>query len=440
MHGLRCSSVLVGDKPRAILGAVLALAALVAAPPGLEAQPDAEPSTQPTADAHAGADPAPGDEVLLIWRNGQRMRATWAGRTGADIEVVIGGLRTRIPAREIDRVVPQRPAIERYHDMRTVIDDADVDRLLALAEWCRANRLYDQALADLGHVLTLEPANPEALRLARIVEQERALRRAEAATREDGERRERSRPALPRGIRPDLFPLLTEEQVNLLKVWELDLENPPRIQIDRATVDEFLSRYADDPAIPATADGREAFHRKPPVEILAEMFRLRARELYGRVRVLDMPESLDRFRRDVNATWLVNFCASTRCHGGENAGPLLLYNRDPRAERAALTNFIILDRARLADGRPLIDYEDPERSPLVQMLLPPQRSSAPHPQVKGWRPLFRTPDARRYTDAVEWIRSMRTPRDEAPIEYQPPTVADVIPADQAPAPAEPQPR
>ena len=404
--------------------------------PATTEKPEPAPTTPGASEPETGL--APGREVLLIWRDGQRMRATWVGRDGADYVVRFGGLETRIPMSEIDRIAPQRPARERYLDMRAVIDDADVDRLLALAEWCRSNRLYDDALRDIAHVLALEPTNPEALRLSRVVEQEQALRRAE--TESGASVRPTPARKRPVGVRPDQFPLLTAAQANLLKVWELDLNHPPRLRIERATVDAFLDRSGDDPAIPSTADGREAFHRRAPVEILAEMFRLRARDLYGAVQVVGLPESLDRFRRDVNAMWLVNFCASTRCHGGADAGPLLLYNRDPRAERPALTNFLILDRSTLADGRPLIDYDNPERSPLLQLTLPPNRSAFPHPRVTGWRPLFRTPDARRFQDAVAWIRSMRRPRSEIPIEYEPPTPPTPAPMAESPTPAEPQPR
>lgn len=387
-------------------------------------KPAAEPTTQP---APVPAEPPkpedapaalkPGVEVLILWKNGQRMRGVWVGRDGRDLVVRIGAIKTRIPADLIDRVVPQRPAVERYHDMRSVINDADIDRLLALIEWLRAHELYEEAEHELAHVLSLEPNNADALRLTRLVAQERRLREAERA---GGATRAHEAIRRPGRLHPGDFPLLTEAQANLLKIWELDLSDPPGLLISRQTVDKFLDRFGDDPTIPSTQDGREAFHRKAPIDVLAEMFRMRARDLYGEVQVIGLPSALDRFRNDVNATWLVNSCATSRCHGGTDAGAFMLYNRKPRSERAALTNLLILERSTLADGRPLIDFENPARSPLVQMTLPRNRSAFPHPDVKGWRPVFHTLDARRLKQAIAWISAMRRPRSEIPIDYDPP--------------------
>ena len=89
--------------------------------------------------------------------------------------------------------------------------------------------------------------------------------------------------------------------------------------------------------------------------------------------------------------------------------------------------FLILDRYRLADGKPLIDYEEPAKSPLLQLALPREHSLNPHPAIPGeesrsdlWRPFFRSTDDRAFVRAVEWIKSMYRPRPEYPISYSPP--------------------
>src|SRR5690606_38486085 len=120
--------------------------------------------------------------------------------------------------------------------------------------WSRVNRLYDEAMRDLEHVASMEPTNPEGIRLRRLIENERRLREREGAA--GG--RDTSTPTEDvtriEGLRSGQFPLLSEEQVNLLKVWELDLNNPPRLLVDRSTVDKLLDRYGDDPGIPTTRD------------------------------------------------------------------------------------------------------------------------------------------------------------------------------------------
>src|SRR5690606_26176551 len=136
-------------------------------------------------------------------------------------------------------------------------------------------------------------------------------------------------------------------QINLLKVYEIDLNDPPRLMISRRTVEDLLSTYAGHPLIPVSVEGRDAIMRWRDVQVLDLIFRLRARDFYGRVEVLESPASMKRFRDDVNRGWLVNSCATTRCHGGEQAGRLRLFNRRPSAEASYYTNFLILDRFRL---------------------------------------------------------------------------------------------
>jgi len=379
----------------------------------------AQPEAGPPKDVAVEAD----QPVVIVLRGGQRFRGMLVREDADGITVRVGSIETRIAHDQIDQVIRERPLVERYRSMRAAIDDDDIKRLLLLAEWLRANGLLDAAQMELEGILLQEPRNGEAIRLMRLVEEQMDLREKTVVDRPegaDGGSQGRTARARPRRLPPGEFPLLTGEQINLLKVYEIDLDDPPRLVIDRETVDEFLDRYGDDPSIPVTSDGREAFQRRPDIEILKEMFRLRARDLYRRVDVLGVPEALRRFRDHVNATWLVNHCATTRCHGGLDSGRLMLFNRDPRAEHGAFTNFLILDRFRLSSGEPLIDYAVPERSPLLQMTLPRNRAAKPHPEVYGWRPVLRDTEHRRFQQAVEWIRAMHRPRPDYPIDYEPP--------------------
>ena len=98
----------------------------------------------------------------------------------------------------------------------------------------------------------------------------------------------------------------------------------------------------------------------------------------------------------------------------------MLSNRRPRAEETVYTNFLILDRFRTSMGAPMIAWEAPERSALLQMGLPQADALYQHPKVQGWRPVFRSREDQGYVRAVEWIRSMYRPHPAYPIEYTPP--------------------
>ena len=140
--------------------------------------------------------------------------------------------------------------------------------------------------------------------------------------------------------------------------------------------------------------------------------------------MLELPDSLKQFRDNVNSTWIVNTCGTTTCHGGLDAGDFLLFNRAQNNERSAITNLLILERFRTSDDVPLINYDFPENSLLLQYALPIKRTSSPHPEVRGFRPAFRSTKSRRYVQAIEWMRSMHRPRPDYPIAYTPPKPAD----------------
>jgi len=406
-------------RPRAALLALLLILALLAAP-----APHA---------ARAQSEPEIGRDVRVSLVTGETLFGVLVERDSERVVLRIAGIETAIPASRIESVVRQRTPEERYRSMRAIIDDDDVPRLLLLVQWLMERDMLDEARAELDDALDFEPTNPDAQRLSRLLDQRLALRERSDRARPEGDR-DRARPERPDRsapparvqppgrFQPEQFPLLTDEQINLLKVYELDLDNPPRLLIERDAVEAFLTRYAGAAGLPRTENEREEFFRKPPIEILEAMFALRARELYADVRVLELPVALDLFRENVAAAWITRNCGSVNCHGGIEAPPPHLYNRRPFSETAALTNFVILDRHRLEGGRPLIDYERAAESPLLQLGLPRPQSAYPHPDVPGWRPAFRSRDSRSFQQAVEWINAMIRPRPAVPIDYQPPDI------------------
>lgn len=387
------------------------------------------------AEAPRPESPAPsvsrvGSLVVVVLVGGQRITGELTQETPTHIAIKIANVETRIPRDQVERVITQPSPAERYREMRAIIDDKDVERLLLLIDWLRDRELFDEALLEVEHVLNLEPQNGEALRLRQLIEQQKAL--AERRRADEGVDEEPAEAPPQRGPGAPAFPMLTEEQINFMKVMEVDLSNPPRLLVDRETVRKFLDAYAGAPGAPTTRDGRAAFERKPAVEVLRAMFEARAREFYGSVQVQGVPLSMRLFRDHVQTAWLVNSCATTRCHGGEEAGRLALANRNPASDAATFTNFYILDRSRLDEDRPLIDYTAPEASPLLHFGLPRHDSRHPHPEVRGWTPAFRSVDDRRFRQAVEWIQAMHRPRPEYVLDYTPPGTAGAAPAPAGP--------
>jgi len=403
--------------------------------------PASETELPPTGPGAGDAVPADPDdeevETSLLLIDGTRATGVLAERTPEKIVLVNNGIRRSYATDSVAHIDTLPPVIDRYRQMRTAIGDNDLDQRLLLAQWLRSHRKYQLALDEVSGVLGHDPRNAEALRLRTWLEQQLRLRSRSVERVAPGGPAPLAAPARPRA---DLdFPTLTPEQINLIRVFEVDLADPPRMMIDRDAITALINRYASDALIPATREGREALYRKPPSQILDLMFRVRARDFYGSVQVMSDPRSMKMFRERVHGTWLLNSCATSRCHGGEGAGRLFLTTRQPNSDATVYTNFLILDRFRLADpraqggaapddgGKPLIDYDDPARSPLLQLALNRAGSLYPHPEIpvaggrtKPISPVFLTSNDRRFQDAVEWIRSMYVPRPEYPVEFTPP--------------------
>lgn len=353
-------------------------------------------------------------EVRLVFRTGRAIDGRLLAETVEGVTLEIAGVERRFPQSQIERLVRLPDLASRYRDWRANIEDSDVGHIEQLIQWLVSQELYHVAHYEAALLARQRPRDP---RVA-------ALQRQMRGMAELFEQRGQGVPRTP-DPRDKPLPLLTPEQINLIRVYEIDLLDPPRVRIEPRDIQEFLLAYREDPRVPQTPEGRQAMIAGDPLDVLRLMFELQAREFYGKVRVLDDPDVLRRFRRDVTG-WLVAGCATSRCHGGTEAGQLRLAYRSARSEPQAYTNFYILTQATLPDGTPLIDLEEPDNSPLLHMGLRRTGSRFPHPEVPreegdgdAWREVFgRTEDAR-WRATTAWIRALYQPRPEYPITYPP---------------------
>ncbi len=402
------------------------------------AQDAAAPTEEDEVSLDPNAVPEPGDDVRVVVDTGEAFfDGTLEAQTEDQLILSIRGVLLPLDRERVVSVTVRLTPAQRYRDIRPTIRDDDLPRLLALVRYLERNTLYDEAMRELEGILSRDPDNEEARRLAKVVEQLIVLQELREQRQRSGEGENPiEAPETPRdrSSMPDRnnFETLSKEQINLIKVYEIDLKAEPRLIIQRSTVDEILKRYAEHPLVPITREGKEAFYRKTPVEILDIMFRVGARDLYKEVQVLGQPESMQKFRNDISARWLTNRCATTRCHGGSEAGRLRLLNRSPNSEPTVYSNFLLLDRFDTRRPVPMIDYTNPTDSLLLQMALPREDVLYPHPDVKGWRPVFVNDRSPQYRAAVAWMRMMYQPRPDYPIEYNPFEESDGQPASPNP--------
>jgi hypothetical protein len=404
--------------------------------------PTPSPQQEPPADTPDGAetsgadgpDPLPDEgirEVVVTLTSGREIVGALVSESDEAVVVRINGIDTTLPRVRVAGIRELPPVTERYVELRRTVDDDNIRARLALVEWLRAREAYRLALRELEGILEIEPANPDARTLHTWLENHlRLAARARPARRE-------ARPVAPApGV-----PLLSEAEVNLIRVYEIDLGKPGRVIVPDDVMRELMARHPE--SFPVSFEEREAVLKAGAGEKVRMLFESKARDLYGRVRVLDDPPTMAQFKSRVGSGWLMNACASNRCHGGADAGRLRLYNQRPNSDRTAYTNMLILDRFVLADGTPLINYENPDRSPLLHMGLPDHASLFPHPEVdrerigQDWRFVFRNPTDRAFRQTVEWIGTLYTPRPDYGIEYPPGSDGDADQPDTPPEPAEP---
>ncbi len=373
-------------------------------------------------------------EVVVVLTSGREITGAMVSESDEAVVVRINGIDTTLPRARVAGVRELPPVAERYTELRRAVDDHNIRARLALVEWLRAREAYRLALHELEGILEIEPANPDARTLHTWLENHLRM----AARVRPARREARPAPAAP------AVPLLSDAEINLIRVYEIDLSNPGRVLIPDDVMRELMARHPD--SFPVSFSEREALLKAGASDKLRMLFENKARDLYGRVRVLDDPPTMARFKSRVGSGWLMNACASNRCHGGADAGRLQLSNQRPNSDRTAYTNMLILERFELADGTPLINHENPDRSPLLHLGLPRHASLFPHPVIdqkvgQDWRYVFRNPSDRAFRQTVEWIGSLYNPRPDYGIEYPPrpdsPPGAEKD-ASPTPAPVEPQ--
>ena len=429
---------------RPVIACALFAAGMLAFAMTTEPEPTGTPTAEPAPMSAQPTDPAETDdaagegllECVVTMKTGRQITGFLIESLDDSIVIRLEGIDTTYRRKNIETIEFLRPVSERYEDLRDHIEDTDIETRLILVEWLRTREAYRLALKELESILEIAPDYPEAKTLHTWMKAFLDLK-SKSKSRES---RTRDRAPEPSRAEDPGPPLLTAEQINLIRIYELDLRNPPRLIVHDETIQKLMAREPD--KFPVDADDRDAFLKLSEPDKLKLLFTHRARDLYHEVEILEDPAMLEAFRDTVHARngWLLNACASTRCHGGEEAGSFRLVNQNPNSTETAYTNFYIIDHFKLKDGTPLLDLNNPERSPLLQFATRPTNALLTHPEVPlerpgaRYRPIFRSSRDRKFQQAVDWIRSIYRPRVPYDIGYPPPapepaeTVEEPIPS------------
>lgn len=370
-------------------------------------------------------DPEPGQRGVVLLRSGQRHEGVIIEDGFEHVVMDIEGIEARLRREVVDFVLLEPTVHDRYVEYKEALKPGMHAQHLVLCHWLVEQKQYELAEGELVELLEDEPDMSDAFQLLKVVRAQRDLERRSAVRHEreaDAAGAESSREADVEDELPGH--LLSASEVNLVRVYEIDFNRPPKVVVDPETIRELLEQHGTSPLIPASSAARSKIFRADPIDVVRLMFELRARELYPRIRVISEPWSLNQFRQRVHDSWLMNNCATSNCHGGLGAGRLFLHRARAKDARTRYTNLLILERLQIDERWPLINYDEPGMSLIIQHALPRTEAQIPHPDVAGWEPCMKR-SGRVIGDTLAWIESMMQPRPDYPVEYEPPVLETV---------------
>jgi len=351
--------------------------------------------------------------AVVTTRDGLVFEGTLVTQTTKIVVLSIAGIDTSIEQTQIADIQIKQAPQEIYDATRPGLSDEDV-----VGRYELALQMYKLEALDLAHVelLSLDrdfPDNPTIQSLLGSVEAQRKLK-SERSPQSEGAERDRSRSNRQVSEPRDAVVYLDAEQINLIKVYEVDLEQRPRVTIRPDTLKEFFDLYRDRNGVPRTSSKQRAFRKRPGYEQLELFFEVKARDLYGRVQVRDEPPPLSEFRRLVNPSYVARYLQP---HFGQGQiSGLTLFSTRPDSVGEAYTNFYLMTQFS-SEGVPMIDRANPSRSLMLQWGLPRDQARHPAPDVEGWAPLFRSEEDPQFQRYIEWIESLLDYDPDYGIQY-----------------------
>ncbi|MDI9403508.1 MAG: hypothetical protein QM516_06510, partial [Limnohabitans sp.] len=361
-----------------------------------------------------------GRRVRVFFNDGRVLVAQLREDGYEHVVLEIEGIVTKYPRAAVVEVRPYPTDAELYEQFRTSLEPDQYSARYTLCLWLYNKRMYAESKRELESLL--EATNHyEAKRLLVEVNAQLALMQSVPTAGEEPD--SATKPTEEANSARPKSKLLSKDDVNLIRVYELDLKNPPSVQVSEALVRDMIEKYADHPTIPAKASEKTALYSKDPIDIVRMLFTLKARELYPQIEVRSEPESLNLFRTRVHNTWLINNCATSRCHGGTTAGRLRLEGTNTRDNEVRYTNLLTLLRTKI-DTLPLVDFDKPTDSLLYQYALPATEARRAHPDVRGWSPALTSSRQGLREDFIRWVRSMKVRDGDYPVEFVPAAMRD----------------
>lgn len=385
-----------------------------------------------------------GKQANVTLSDGRVLSGELVSETTQAITLRIAGINTPITRDQIKDIQYIQSISEQYAQRRAKLAADDIEGRYELARWLFDQKAYDMAKKELTELQATAPDHKQAKLLLRVVE-ERIKLSSQPAVEPDKTTpaadptakipaTQTTGPRLSDDVLAKL-PRLSEEQISLIRLYEIDLSARPRVIVPREVIETVLKDYAEKPGVPKGKSNQDAFRAAPGYEQLYTIISIGADALYPRVIVRDDPPAMRDFRTKIHQNFVLSYCATAQCHGGPNSGKIFLFPDRANDEATVYTNFLILNNYSDETGYMIDRGGNVEDSLLIQHAMPRTVAKYPHPDVAGWRSLINTDRDPRYKMIADWMRELNPRRKTYPINYKAPMFPIAKHAQTQPAPA-----
>jgi len=371
------------------------------------------------------------EKVVIELNNGNTIEGELVAENDQAVTILRSGIREPYPRSEIKEIRRQRELTipEQFAQRKAAIEPTDLVERYKLAAWAYNEKAYRLARGEIESIrdAATDQTPPNLLaaldKLETVINNRLQLEQPEPPDVDgdngqgQGQGQTGDQPPAPRA---PLEPL-TDEQVNLIRVYEVDLAADPRIVVPREVYPKLLEKYRTEPVMEPflDANGLRRLRTLDDATFLRLLFELRARDLYGEVQVRTDPPVLLEFRRMFYRNYIANYFRRYFASGDNPVLPLLFKRGNDTNE--IYTNFYILAHAS-HNGIPMMDRDRPNESLLLQWGLPRDVARYPAPDVPGWRPFFNGTDDRLFETYVEIIDNLYQPKPSYGFSYPVPAV------------------
>jgi hypothetical protein len=335
------------------------------------------------------------------------------------VVVTIKGIQTRIAQRDVSSVNYPEDYDKQLAEKRAKLDKTDVKGRIALARDAFNNKRYIPARDILEEALTVDPNNTEANELRdTTMAQIRLERSRQQAPTTDPRFSERANAATTPTTGPAEATdhrFLKPVDINTIRQYELqDSETDVPLRFERDVKRRYATKLSHRPI--------DEFLSLTAMQQAMEILKNGAPEMRNDVKIMRDPQAMMIYRRTIQPYVLPN-CATSQCHGGNNAGSLVLSN-PADSDQATYTNFFILQAyTRKAGGgsgvfgkgeMKIVDRTQPGKSLILQYSIPTDIAEFDHPEVPGYRPALRGPEDLKYRQILSWIHDSLNPSLDQP--------------------------